>query len=109
MSVFTPPTTAREARALAKQGAHVIVYDETRHHVKGVVVQVFDTYGEYVEGQRPRLKGCRCVVPCKSFRCRSRHHDGDRASPWCVGGSEEGFMESCASCWYVEMKRRGKL
>jgi len=61
-----------------------------------------DFYGEYVIGRRPRLRGCRCDVPCLGFRCRSRLHKGSRKSPWCVGSDGE----SCASCWWA--RQRGK-
>ena len=41
--------------------------------------------------------------PCqKTFRCRSRHHEGARATPYCFGGDGE----SCNACWYTEMERR---
>lgn len=80
--------------ATASDGTKCLVYDNGEF--------VTDTYGEAVEAGRPRLRGCRCTHPCPAFRCRSRHHRHNRASPWCVGG--EG--ESCAKCWLIEEKRR---
>lgn len=81
--------------------------------LSGKTSPLVDSYGQQVTGPRPRLRGCRCTVPCLGFRCRSRHHKGVRKSPWCVGGSDS---ESCADCWSVvsaaeakrERKRKGR-
>ena len=63
-----------------------------------------DTYGIVVDPKMPRHSECRCDIPCqKRFRCRSRHHPGDRKTPYCLGG--EG--QSCNECWWKERNRTG--
>lgn len=61
-----------------------------------------DTYGYPVDPKTARHDRCECVVPCqKTFRCRSRHHEGSAQTPYCKGG--EG--ESCDDCWYAREVR----
>lgn len=50
---------------------------------------VEDSYGNALDEPRPRLRGCRCAVPCLAFTCVSSHHRGARATPWCRGGDDE--------------------
>lgn len=67
-----------------------------------------DSYGNAWDGsgKRRRARGCLCEVPCvHTFRCRSVHHRGKRATPWCRGGDGE----SCAECWCIEDRRREAL
>ena len=64
-----------------------------------------DTYGYEVDPKIARHAKCDCPVPCqKRFRCRSRHHLGDRKTPYCIGG--EG--ESCNDCWLTERLRSSR-
>jgi hypothetical protein len=70
-----------------------------------IIGETVDTYGISVTSEE-RHPLCQCEVPCqKTFRCRSRHHVGDRKTPWCCGGTES---ESCNECWFKERERRGK-
>ena len=62
----------------------------------------YDTYGEPIDPKVSRHDKCECEAPCqKRFRCRSRHHQGNKQSPYCQGGDGE----SCNEGWYRERQR----
>lgn len=79
---------------------------------------LFDTYGVPVTEPRPRLRDCRCEVPCLGFTCISSHHRGPRAAPWCCGGEDDDLPPQepdderdagrCAACW-VQRERNPRV
>lgn len=70
-----------------------------------VAAPLIDSYGNVCPPNRPRMADCKCKVPCPSFRCRSTHHVGPTATPWCEGGTSRP-RESCNVCWAFEIKRK---
>jgi hypothetical protein len=110
------PVKAARARGRAEQGSvrdftgRELLEELKKKQAEEAKGPKPDSYGYVTNGAGKRVRRhpkCRCEVPCQMrFQCRSRHHKGNRSTPWC-NGADPG--ESCDTCWSFENKRREKL
>lgn len=52
-----------------------------------------------------RARGCRCAVPCPTFKCISSHHQGSRATPWCRGCDDGEELKALVGSRYAHIVR----